>query len=134
MTGCNPVQAKLLLHQAFAVQSCGFGSSSEHKSRGSGCYIPMLHSSIVRYQRSGLSNYGNQSGQEMFARGPSFPIQMPMETRLQLKHILSNANNWHVSSQFHDILVSIYNVIRYLVITLVGCILVVNWPCVRLHI
>jgi hypothetical protein len=35
-------------------------------------------SSIVRYQRPGLSNYGNQSGQEMFARGPSFPIQMAM--------------------------------------------------------
>jgi hypothetical protein len=62
----------------------------------------------------------------MFARGPSFPIQMAMEMRLQLQHILSNANNWHVSSQFHDILVSIYNVIKYVVITLVGCILVLN--------
>jgi hypothetical protein len=79
---------------------------------------------MVRYQRPGLSNYGNQSRQEMFARGPNFPIRIAMETRLQLQHILSNANNWHVSSQFHNILVSIYNVIKYLVIALVECILV----------
>jgi hypothetical protein len=61
-------------------------------------------------------------------------MQMAMETRLQLQHILSNANNWHVSSQFHDILVSVCNAIKYLVITLEGCILVLNWPCARLHI